>query len=133
MRVIDGTKNAHAEIIFTDRAGNSSVATVDHKGTIADVHNGENSLLNDDILSITPNPLINGTAVISTLIHHESVVRMDVVTVQGQVVASIVNETRPQGAYSDTFVAGNMPAGSYLLRLQCNGRTIVRTMQVGGR
>lgn len=133
LRVIDGTKDAHAEVIFSDKAGNSSVATVDHKGTIANVHNGENSMLNDDILSITPNPMINGTAVISTQLHHQSEVRMDVVTVQGQVVATIVNATRPQGTYSDTFVAGNMPAGSYLLRMQCNGRTIVRTMQVGGR
>ena len=133
LRVIDGTKDAHAEVIFTDKAGNSSVATVDHKGTIADVQSGEHSMLRDDILSITPNPMINGTAVISTQLQHASAVRMDVVTVQGQVVATIVNDNRQEGTYNDTFVAGNMPTGSYLLRLQCNGTTIVRSIQVGGR
>jgi hypothetical protein len=53
--------------------------------------------------------------------------------VQGQVVATIVNDNRQEGTYNDTFVAGNMPTGSYLLRLQCNGTTIVRSIQVGGR
>jgi hypothetical protein len=88
---------------------------------------------NCTIVSVIPNPLGMFRGIVTTQVHQEGFVHLDVINTLGQIVDNIVNEYRQPGTYNDSLITKSMAQGSYLLRLQCNGTTIVRSIQVGGR
>lgn len=69
-----------------------------------------------------PNPFNPGTN-ISYVIPEQSDVRLDVITINGQLVATLVNERQQAGVYSIPFHADGLASGVYLYRLQAGSFT----------
>jgi hypothetical protein len=64
-----------------------------------------------------PNPF-NPSTTITYIIPEQSDVRLDVINISGQRVATLVDENRHAGEHSVTFDAGGLASGVYLYRLQ---------------
>ena len=127
-----GTYNA--TITFSSDASTvDSVCVITGVGSVASDVTAADETGENAILSIVPNPVGSGTFVVTSLLRNTGIVLIDIVNTQGKVAASLVSELRQPGSYSDSFTSGSLAQGSYLLRMQCNGTTIVRTIQVGGR
>lgn len=74
-----------------------------------------------------PNPF-NPVTKISYKLNTEGFVSLKVYNLVGQVVATLVNETKEAGVYSVTFDGSQLTTGIYLYKLQVNGFTSVKRM-----
>lgn len=74
-----------------------------------------------------PNPF-NPVTKISYKLNAEGFVSLKVYNLVGQVVATLVNETKEAGVYSVTFDGSQLTTGIYLYKLQVNGFTSVKRM-----
>ena len=76
-----------------------------------------------------PNPFNPGT-VIPFSLGHEGHVRLSVHDVLGREVAVLVNEVRSSGRYGEYFSATNLPTGTYICRLEFDGKTQSQSMML---
>ncbi len=74
-----------------------------------------------------PNPFNPSTQIVFTL-PNVSPVRLEVLTPLGQVVRTLVNETRSAGSYTVSFASEELATGTYFYRLTTNQGTLVRKM-----
>lgn len=74
-----------------------------------------------------PNPF-NPTTSISYTIPETDLVELKVFNMQGQQIASLVNEIQAAGSYQIYFNAANLPSGIYIYRLNANGNVLTRKM-----
>ncbi len=76
-----------------------------------------------------PNPF-NPTTNISFDLPQSEQVRLDVYNIQGQRVATLVNEVRSAGTHNVTFDASRLSSGAYIYRLQAGNSVLNRTMML---
>lgn len=74
-----------------------------------------------------PNPFNPSTRIVFDL-PNLSPVRLEVLTPLGQVVKTLVDETRPAGSYTVSFGSEDLATGTYFYRLTTNHGTLVRKM-----
>ncbi|MEO8166823.1 MAG: T9SS type A sorting domain-containing protein [bacterium] len=74
-----------------------------------------------------PNPFNPSTNIVFDL-PNISRVRLEVLTPLGQVVRTLVNDTRPAGLYTVWFTSEDLATGTYFYRLTTNQGTLVRKM-----
>jgi hypothetical protein len=75
-----------------------------------------------------PNPF-NPTTTIEFTLPADGHVKLDVYTIQGQVIATLVNEERKAGVYHQVlFDASPLASGLYFSRLEVGGTQLVRRM-----
>ncbi|WP_428235679.1 zinc-dependent metalloprotease [Gracilimonas sp.] len=74
-----------------------------------------------------PNPF-NPTTSIQFNLNEASKVKLEVFNIQGQKVASLLNENRRAGEHRITFNAQNLSSGIYIYRLQTGAQTLTRKM-----
>ena len=76
-----------------------------------------------------PNPF-NPTTNIRYSIPENGLVSLNVYDMQSNIVARLVNQEVSAGSYTVSFDASALPSGTYLYKLECNGRTLTRTMSL---
>ncbi len=76
-----------------------------------------------------PNPF-NPTTNISYSIPQSGLVTLDVFNIQGQKVATLVNELKPSGSHTVTFDAANLASGVYLYRLVSGSSVKIQKMML---
>ncbi|MDX1638980.1 MAG: lamin tail domain-containing protein [Balneolaceae bacterium] len=74
-----------------------------------------------------PNPF-NPSTTISFELAEQSPVELNVYTIVGQKVATLVDEVREAGEHKETWNAADMPSGIYIAQLEVNGRVYIRKM-----
>lgn len=74
-----------------------------------------------------PNPF-NPTTTIQFDVPHRSSVRLEIVSMDGKRVASLVNGVMEEGSYSTEWDAGALASGMYLCRLASSGQVQTRKM-----
>lgn len=74
-----------------------------------------------------PNPF-NPQTVIEFALPFESKVVLEVFTLQGRRVATLINEVKPSGSHLVTFDATHLPSGVYFYRLQAGTMSVVKKM-----
>ncbi|WP_421773284.1 T9SS type A sorting domain-containing protein [Gracilimonas sp.] len=74
-----------------------------------------------------PNPF-NPTTSIRFNLNQASKVKLDVFNIQGQKVATLLNENRTSGEHQITFNAQHLSSGIYIYRLQTGAQTLTRKM-----
>ena len=74
-----------------------------------------------------PNPFNPSTKIVFDL-PNVSPVRLEVLTPLGQVVRTLVHETRSAGSYAVSFASEDLATGTYFYRLTTNQGTLVRKM-----
>lgn len=74
-----------------------------------------------------PNPF-NPSTRISYSVPNEGFVRLDVYSINGQLVKSLVNRIQIAGEYSVEFTENSLPSGIYMYRLAFNNQSLVRKM-----
>ncbi len=78
----------------------------------------------------TPNPTKSNAIVIYT-IPEESQVTLELFNVLGERVRSVVSEVQKQGEYKLDLAAGDLPEGTYFLRLSSGGKVVSRQVVIG--
>ncbi len=76
-----------------------------------------------------PNPF-NPSTIINYSVPRESKVELRVFNLLGQVVRTLVNETKQKGSYSVEFNAGNLPSGVYIYKFNGQGFSTSKKMVV---
>lgn len=76
-----------------------------------------------------PNPF-NPSTTIQYSVAAAGHVSLTVTDLLGRTVATLVNERKVAGSYSETFDAAALPSGMYLYRLTANGSTTVKKMHL---
>ncbi|TVQ74931.1 MAG: T9SS C-terminal target domain-containing protein, partial [Balneolaceae bacterium] len=76
-----------------------------------------------------PNPFNPATNITFTLAQSEHV-QLHVYNMQGQRVATLVNEQRSSGSHNVTFNAENLASGLYMYRLQAGSASITKIMML---
>ena len=71
---------------------------------------------------VYPNPL-RGLATFSYSVSHSSYVLLEIYTLQGQLVESVVSEYQPAGNYRVQWDASALASGAYLFRLERGGES----------
>lgn len=79
------------------------------------------------LLQNYPNPF-NPSTVIEYQVPQNSSVRLEVLNLQGQRVALLVNEQKSAGAHSVSFDASSLSSGVYMYRIQANGFSQTKKM-----
>ncbi|MCU0612265.1 MAG: 5'-nucleotidase C-terminal domain-containing protein [Candidatus Eisenbacteria bacterium] len=74
-----------------------------------------------------PNPFKHATG-LSYALPTDGTVRLEVFTLAGHRVATLVDEWQPAGTRSVEWDAGHLPSGIYIQRLQCGDRVVSRPM-----
>jgi len=74
-----------------------------------------------------PNPF-NPSTTISYTLREGTRVLLRVFNMYGQEIRKLADRIMPAGAYTVLFDAGDLPSGTYLYRLEADGRQITRTM-----
>ncbi len=74
-----------------------------------------------------PNPF-NPSTRISYSIPNEGFVRLDVYSINGQLVKNLVNRMQAAGYYSVEFAENSLPSGIYMYRMAFNNQSLVRKM-----
>lgn len=77
-----------------------------------------------------PNPFGRGATTIKYSVRTAGRVTLAVYNILGQKVAMLVDDTKPEGSYSVTFSARDLPSGSYYYQLDTTGVTAVKVMTV---
>jgi hypothetical protein len=96
-------------------------------GTVTDIHNKEIKPSEFALEQNYPNPF-NPATVIGYNVPSEEFVTLKVYDALGNEVASLVNEEKPAGTYSQTFNAANLPSGTYIYRLSSNSFSATKKM-----
>lgn len=78
----------------------------------------------------SPNPVNDAGTRIEFSIGFETPTRIDVINTNGEVVATLVNETLKANVYSMNFVPVNLASGSYIVRMISAGNTYTQQIQV---
>jgi hypothetical protein len=76
-----------------------------------------------------PNPF-NPSTVIRYSLPQSSEVRLEVFSVDGKRVSTLVNEQKGAGEYTAVFRSGTLPSGIYFYRLQAGQTSLVRKMAI---
>lgn len=76
-----------------------------------------------------PNPF-NPSTTLTYSIQQAADVRLEVFTIHGQKVATLVNQPQAAGSYAVTFDASNLASGMYMYRLTAGAFTQVKTMML---
>ena len=76
-----------------------------------------------------PNPF-NPSTIISYELPKAGIVNIKVYDLLGREVATLVNEFKSEGKYTVEFNGSKLPSGVYVYRLQANGYTAVKKMQL---
>ena len=74
-----------------------------------------------------PNPFNPATA-INFALPHQGHVTLEVFSILGQKVATLVDESRPAGYYTEQFNGAGLASGIYFYRLSAGGATLLRKM-----
>jgi hypothetical protein len=74
-----------------------------------------------------PNPF-NPLTTIEFSIQEAAQVKLDIVNIMGQRVATVVNEQMSPGSYNVTFDAKNLPSGIYFYRMSAGDFTAIKKM-----
>jgi Carbohydrate binding domain/Secretion system C-terminal sorting domain/Immunoglobulin I-set domain len=74
-----------------------------------------------------PNPF-NPATEIRYAVPREGHVVLEVYSIVGELVATLVNQTQPAGYYTVRFDAQRLPSGIYLYRLKADGASIIKKM-----
>jgi hypothetical protein len=78
----------------------------------------------------SPNPVSDAGTRIEFSVGFETPTLIDVVNTNGEVVATLVNETLKANIYSLNFVPVNLASGSYIVRMVSAGNTYTQQVQV---
>lgn len=115
-------------------AAPSTVAQPDHAFSLIVAPGSTTDLDTGDFLPTAialeqnfPNPF-NPVTAISYSLPSETQVRLDVITLQGQRVATLVQGTQSAGTHRVNFDASHLSSGIYLYRLEAGGQVITRKM-----
>jgi Secretion system C-terminal sorting domain len=76
-----------------------------------------------------PNPF-NPTTTITYTISHNSNVKLEVINILGQKVATLINKEQPAGEHKVNFDAANLSSGVYFYNLTASGKTITKKMML---
>lgn len=101
---------------------------LDDFGEISDVP--EEKILSSYILEQNyPNPFNPVTKIMFT-VPTSQYVNLTVYNLLGQEVATLVNDEKPIGNYEVSFIATNLPSGTYFYRLRAGSSIITKKMQL---
>ncbi|MFM8178797.1 MAG: T9SS type A sorting domain-containing protein, partial [Candidatus Kapaibacterium sp.] len=78
----------------------------------------------------SPNPVNDAGTRIEFSVGFETPTRIDIINTNGEVVATLVNETLKANVYSLNFVPVNLASGSYIVRMMSAGNTYTQQVQV---
>lgn len=122
-----------AENTDNENSLSSDPVTAIVNGNDLDKVTSDNSKLNnDEILNYSlsenyPNPF-NPSTIISYTIKDEGRVLLTIHNLLGELVAKLINETKPEGKYSIVFDANNLPNGIYFYKLTVNNFIAINKM-----
>jgi len=89
-----------------------------YRDTTTDVEEGNSALVNSFNLSQNyPNPF-NPVTKIEYQVPSFSHITLKIYDILGNEIATLVNEEKPFGIYEITFIAGNLPSGTYFYQLR---------------
>ena len=72
-----------------------------------------------DAIKISPNPVLDSFSM-TFMVDKTGETKIDLVAMNGVVVAQLLNENLKAGSYQRIFKLPNLSAGKYILRLQAN-------------
>ena len=81
--------------------------------------------LNDASISVYPNPS-PGKTTITYNIDKPSFVKIEIFNPLGQQLYTLINTKEEPGSYEHEFDISNLPAGSYFLRIEMDGETVLK-------
>jgi hypothetical protein len=105
-------------IVITS-GGTTAVEPIETKATPSDFALAQNY----------PNPF-NPTTKIQFVVSKADHISLQVYNIQGEMVASLVNEYMPAGTYSAVFDASQLPSGMYCYRLATSSTSIAKKMML---
>jgi hypothetical protein len=79
--------------------------------------------------TIMPNPF-QGSTILQFSINKEQQVSLSVYNMIGKKVSELCNRTLPAGTNRLTFMAGDLPKGTYLVKLVTNGETFTKKIVI---
>jgi len=117
--------NMISPIVNLDKGASRFEVIIQPKSTSVDAHRElpESVMLSQNY----PNPF-NPQTVIEFALPFESKVVLEVFTLQGRRVATLINEVKPSGSHLFTFDATHLPSGVYFYRLQAGTMSVVKKM-----
>ena len=80
---------------------------------------------------VSPNPVINGQGTVNFGVGIDAPTTIDVINLQGEVVAKLVDQQLSSGEYTLQFPTGNLGNGVYFLRMQSADYTKTQQVIVG--
>jgi photosystem II stability/assembly factor-like uncharacterized protein len=97
--------------------------------TAVSIKEDEKNLIPDtfDLKQNYPNPF-NPTTTISYSLATSSFVQLDIFDINGKKIASLVNKTQSGGNHSVSFDGSNLSSGTYIYRLEADGKVITKKM-----
>lgn len=127
---------------FMTRSGLSASLTLDENGEVQfasySVTSGGGGLAAEphatlpetfELMPVYPNPF-NPQAVVPYVLHEPGLVTLQVLDLQGRLIATLVDHIQPSGHYTAYWQPVGMASGIYLVRLSVNGRPLTRKVSL---
>ncbi len=119
------------KVAYLNLLSNSNAGTVELRGNTitTGVTGDEPTALAFGITRTYPNPFSETTEVVYNLSNRMNVT-MTIFNQLGEAVATIVNGTKDAGEHTVTFKAGELPAGSYVVRLESGSQVATQKITI---
>lgn len=131
--VLLGGKAPNRRVMFSTLSFATSDTTIMRDSILALLNNMPNGIkdipTNINSINIYPNPA-NTNVSIAIDLKEQSNLLIDVIDITGKQVAVISNDTKQSGNYNKQFNTEALPTGTYTIRINANGKTTTRQLNV---